>query len=152
MSHQLLKDIYDHLREHIRSGDYDYKDVEQSTRIKKALKGGARPKIYTTPEQLKKQRKEANRKYYLKKRGASTPEPVSTPEPEPEEESEEGDISKDKIDLLKNMLEDFKTFNKDQLKEIVKNISEANPSLNIKYDKKSKDTLIKVIINYKISK
>jgi hypothetical protein len=97
-----------------------------------------------TAEQKKLNRIEANKKHYLKKKGKSD---------EASDEASEDDlgaIDKNKVILLENMLKELKYIKKDELKEIVKNISEANPSLNIKFNKAKKDMLIDIVIKYKI--
>jgi hypothetical protein len=152
MSHKLLNDIFEHFKEHIQSGKYDLKDVIQAHELGKVLKGGK-----LTPEQVKQKRIEANRKYYLKKRSNRATTTTSTPAPAPapaqnNDDDEFQHVDRNKVLLLENMLNELKYIKQEDLKKMVDNIKEANPSLNIKYNKKNKETLIDIIIKYKINK
>lgn len=99
-----------------------------------------------TEAQKKEKRKETNRKHYLKRIGQSEPEPEEV-ELEPVEPDEPEELE---TEVLKKMLQTLKYFNKKDLQQIIKNIQEVNPSLNIKYKGLGKDLLINLIISYKI--
>jgi len=107
-----------------------------------------------TEAEKKQKRKETNRRYYLKRIGQSEtielePEEIEEVEEVEEDEPEEDEEELEK-DILEKMLQTLKYFSKKDLQEIIKNISDVNPSLNIKYKGLGKDLLINLIISYKI--